>query len=79
MLMPEAYSLIYDHHHVVLGKSVFEDICSRKRNEFLNLGSVSRWLRKITFWDIRRELTSTEYKFLSQMFSARHIIIHNCN
>lgn len=79
VLMREAYSLIYDHHHVVLGKSVFEDIYSRTRNEFLNLGSASRWLRKVTSLDIRRELTNTEYKFLSRMFSARHIIIHNCS
>lgn len=77
VLMRETYSLIYDHRHVVMGRPIFEDIYAQMRNEFLNLGSASRWLRKVTGLNIKNELPTDDYNFLSRMYSARHIIVHN--
>lgn len=77
VLMREVYALIYDHQHVVLGKPVFGDIYARTRNEFLNLGSASKWLSKVTSLKLKESLSEGDYKFLSSMYSARHIIVHN--
>jgi uncharacterized protein YbaR (Trm112 family) len=79
VLMREVYSLIYDHRHVVIGRSIFYDIYSRTRNEFLNLGSASKWLRKVSDLNLKKEISEGDYKFLSRAFSARHIVVHNCS
>lgn len=79
VLMREVYSLIYDHKHVILGQSIFDDVYSRSRNEFLNLGSAARRLRQVTSLGIKDTLSKDRYTFLSRMYSARHIIIHNCS
>jgi hypothetical protein len=77
VLMREAYSIAYDHKHVVMGNSVYEDTYTRTRNEFLNLGSANRWLIKILELDLRKIIKEDAFKFLSRMYSARHIIVHN--
>lgn len=77
VLMREVYSLVYDHQHVAIGNSIYEDTYARTRSEFLNLGMTSRGLRKVTSLNIKRILPANDYKFLSRMYSARHIIVHN--
>lgn len=77
VLMRDVYSLIYDHTHILIGRPIYEDIRARSRNEFLNLGSASRGLLKVTNLDIKKELSRNDYKYLSRMYSARHIIVHN--
>ena len=77
VLMREVYSVVYDHQHVAIGNSVYEDTYSRTRSDFLNLGMASRGLRKVTNLNIKRVLPANDYTFLSRMYSARHIIVHN--
>ena len=77
VLMREVYSLVYDHQHVAIGHSIYEDIYARTRNEFLNLGMASRGICKVTNLNIKKILSINDYKFLSRMYSARHIIVHN--
>lgn len=77
ILMRESYSIAYDHKHVVMGQSVYNDTYARSRNEFLNLGSANRWLKRILALDLKSILSETDYGFLSRMYSDRHIIVHN--
>lgn len=79
VLLRDVYSIIYDHRHVIFGKSLYDEIYSSTRNEFLNLGSASKWIRKVSSINIKQELSLEKYKFLARMYSARHIIIHNCS
>ncbi len=79
VLMHEAYSLVYDHQHVTMGTSIYDDTYARTRSEFLNLGMASRGLRKLTSLNIKERLLANDYKFLSRMYSARHIIVHNAS
>lgn len=77
VLMRQTYSLIYDLQHVVFGKSLFSEIYPRTRSAFLNLGSAITQIRKLTSFDLKKEIAEARYKFLSHMYSTRHIIIHN--
>jgi len=79
VLMREVYAIIYDHQHVIFGHSVFDDTYARTRNEFLNLGSASRWINIVTNLNIKKQLAGHDYSFLSRMYSARHIVVHNCS
>jgi hypothetical protein len=77
VLMREVYALVYDHQHVAMGTSIYDDTYAKTRSEFLNLGMASRGLRKVTSLNIKERLPANDYKFLSRMYSARHIIVHN--
>jgi len=75
----EVYSLTIDFSHVVYGQSIYDRVYSDTRNQFLNLGNVNKHLKKDASINLKRELTEDSYKFLSKMYSARHIILHNCS
>jgi len=77
VFMRQTYSLIYDLHHVVFGKSLYFDVYPKTRSDFLNLGAATNQIRKEASFNLRKEITLGRYKFLSDMYSARHIIVHN--
>lgn len=77
VFLRQTYSLIYDLHHVVYGKSLYSDIYPKTRSDFLNLGAATSQIRKLTSFNLKKEISEDRYKFLSTMYSARHIIVHN--
>lgn len=79
LLFRNTYSLIVDLKHVLAGESIYSRIFRETRNEFLNLGAATGKIKKETALDLREVVNEADYRFLSRMFSARHVIIHNCS
>lgn len=71
------YALNIDLDHVVYGKSIYEMIYKETRNQFLNMGAINKQLKNAFSIDLKRELGNETFIFLSKMYSARHIIVHN--
>ena len=79
VFLRDTYSLILDHKHVIFGESIYNRIYDSTRNEFLNLGSANAKFKKETGLNLKEGLGQANYSFLSRMYSARHIIVHNCS
>jgi hypothetical protein len=79
VLMRDVYSLILDHEHVIYGESIYPRIYASTRNEFLGLGSANTKLKRDISLNLKEKLGQANYSYLSKMFSARHIIVHNCS
>ena len=79
VFLRDIYSLILDHKHVVFGESIYQRIYDSTRNEFLNLGAANARFKKEVGVNLKEELGQANYSFLSSMYSARHIIVHNCS
>jgi hypothetical protein len=79
VLLREVYSLIVDHRHVIVGETIYPRIYNSTRNEFLGLGSANAKFKKDLGFNLKQKLGPANYSFLSNMFSARHIIVHNCS
>ncbi|OQY00496.1 MAG: hypothetical protein B6I26_07970 [Desulfobacteraceae bacterium 4572_130] len=71
------YALILDLKHVLFGESIFEIIYKDSRNQFLNMGSINKKLKKVFSIDLKKDLGNDSFNFLSKMYSSRHVIIHN--
>jgi hypothetical protein len=79
VLLRDIYSLVLDHKHVIFGESIYPRIYDSTRNEFLGLGSANSKFKKEVGLNIKEKLGQVNYSFLSKMYSARHIIVHNCS
>lgn len=79
ILLRDVYSLIVDHRHVIYGESIYSRIYDSTRNEFLGLGAASSKFKREVGLNIKARLGQSNYAFLSRMYSARHIIVHNCS
>lgn len=71
------HALSIDFDHVIYGKSIFDRVYNETRNQFLNVGAISKQLKNSFSIDLKKELDNTTFKFLSKMYSTRHIIVHN--
>ena len=79
VLLRDIYSLVLDHKHVIFGESIYHRIYDSTRNEFLGLGSANSKLKKELGLNLKEKLGPSNYSFLAKMYSARHIIVHNCS
>ncbi len=79
ILLRDVYSLIVDHRHVIYGESIYSRIYDSTRNEFLGLGAANSKFKREVGLNIKARLGQTNYAFLSRLYSARHIIVHNCS
>jgi hypothetical protein len=79
ILLRDVYSLILDHRHVIYGESIYSRIYDSTRNEFLGLGAANSKFKREVGLNIKARLGHSNYAFLSRMYSARHIIVHNCS
>lgn len=71
------HALSIDFDHVIYGKSIFDRVYNETRNQFLNVGAIRKQLKNSFSIDLKKELDNTTFKFLSKMYSTRHIIVHN--
>ena len=79
IMFRETYSSIYDQKHIVYGTSLFHDVYSKSRNEFLNFGNGISKLKSLTGADIKTEIGEANVKVISKMYSTRHVIVHNAS
>lgn len=79
ILLRETYALFYDLDHVIFGKSIFYETYTKSRNEFLNLGNANSKIKAISGIDLKNTVGADNFKFIGTMYSARHVIIHNCS
>jgi len=79
IMLRETYSSIYDQKHIVYGTSLFNDVYSKSRNEFLNFGNGLSKIKSLTGADIKTEMGESSVKLISRMYSTRHVIVHNAS
>jgi hypothetical protein len=79
VFLRDVYSLVVDHKHVIFGESIYARIYDSTRNEFLGLGTATSKFKKEVGLNLKEKLGQSNYSFLSKMYSARHIIVHNCS
>jgi hypothetical protein len=79
VVLRDVYALVIDHKHVIFGESIYPRVYRTTRNEFLGLGSAAAKIKKDLGLNLKHKLGTSNYSFLSRMYSARHIIVHNCS